>query len=330
MTFRSRFGAGLRKGQSGNRGSALLSVLWLSAALAAISFTVANTVRGETERTSTEIDALRCSYLASASIDRALLYVQWGPKYFKPPTPVMHFVYPTGEANVEIIPESSKLNINQGALPDLVGVIEALGVAPERAADIGQAIVDWRTPSPGDSFTQFDQYYLSLKPSFRSRHASFEEIEELSLVRGMTPELFHGRYERSAQGNLVTIGGLKDCLSVYGGVGQFDINTATPALMRGIGISPAAVAGIMARRRVQPFLSPPELATVGDGSPGFNRMSIGQSPVCTLRATARLRLPNGQLSDVQQSASALVRFLGLEYNPPFHVMRWYNNAYTTE
>jgi len=41
------------------RGGALLAVLWLSAALAAIAFSLANTVRGETERASTAVDGLR-------------------------------------------------------------------------------------------------------------------------------------------------------------------------------------------------------------------------------------------------------------------------------
>ncbi len=40
-------------------GTALLAVLWLTAALSAIAFTVASTVRAETERTATDIEALR-------------------------------------------------------------------------------------------------------------------------------------------------------------------------------------------------------------------------------------------------------------------------------
>ena len=66
-------------------GSALLMVLWLSAALSAIAFTVANTVRSETERTSTEVDSLRCYYLATGAIERALVYVQWGDRYYTAP-----------------------------------------------------------------------------------------------------------------------------------------------------------------------------------------------------------------------------------------------------
>src|SRR5271157_5393786 len=53
------------------RGSALLAVLWLSAALAAIAFSLSTTVRGETERASTSVDGMRAYYLAVSAVDRA-------------------------------------------------------------------------------------------------------------------------------------------------------------------------------------------------------------------------------------------------------------------
>src|SRR5258708_5209931 len=65
-------------------GYALLMVLWFPAALSAIAFTVANTVRAETDRTSTSIDSVSAYYLATGAIDRALLYIQWGPGTRKP------------------------------------------------------------------------------------------------------------------------------------------------------------------------------------------------------------------------------------------------------
>jgi len=53
-------------GGSARRGSALLAVLWLSAALGAIAFSLAATVRGEIEHTSTTLDGTRAYYLATA------------------------------------------------------------------------------------------------------------------------------------------------------------------------------------------------------------------------------------------------------------------------
>ncbi|HYL35118.1 MAG TPA: hypothetical protein VEV17_04310 [Bryobacteraceae bacterium] len=317
------------------RGSALLAVLWLSAALSAIAFTVASTVRGETERTSTEMDALRAGYLAAGALDRALLYIQWGPvyrnpdgtpKYFQNPTPMLRFNFPAGPAVVEIIPETAKLNVNAALPQELLNLMLALGVDAAQAATIAAAIVDWRTPSPGGSFTQFDQHYLSLTPSFRGRHASFQEIEELLLVQGVTPDLFYGSYTRDGQGALVRHAALRDCLSVYGSRGPIDVNTAEPAVMQAIGVSPDVVGAIVARRATTPIRDPQQLGPYSSGGPGAARLAITQSPIATLRATARVRNANGGLSDVRRSASALVKWLGPEWNVPFHILRWYDNV----
>ena len=67
----------------------------------------------------------------------------------------------------------------------------ALGIAPGKAGELVEAIDDWRRPGAGGGF---DSFYLSLTPSFHSPHASFQEIEELLLVKGVTPDIFYGTY----------------------------------------------------------------------------------------------------------------------------------------
>ena len=52
-------------------GGALLTVLWVSAALAAIALSVSTSIRAETDRAGTAADGLRASYLATGSVDRA-------------------------------------------------------------------------------------------------------------------------------------------------------------------------------------------------------------------------------------------------------------------
>jgi general secretion pathway protein K len=328
---------GLRYGPIANRpqvinlphkGSALLMVLWLSAALSAIAFTVANTVRAETERTSTSVDSLRAYYLATGAIERTLLYINWGPgfrkpdgtpKYFENPTPVLRFDFPTGTAMAEIIPETAKLNVNRATPRELGNLLVALGIPGERAALIVRGILDWRTVSPGGAFTEFDQHYMGLTPSFRARHASFQEIEELLLVQGVTPDLFYGSYSPDDSGNLLPHAGLRDCLSVYGSIGQIDVNTVPPAVMQAIGISPELAAAIVNSRRNAPIRTM-ELFR------GVPRLGIVPSSIATIRATARLRLPDGQFSDLRRTVTAMVKFLGPEWNPPFHVMRWYDTS----
>ena len=109
--------------------------------------------------------------------------------------------------------------------PELLNLLLALGVDPAQAQPSSQASSTGAAELPGGSFSEFDQYYLSLTPSFQARHASFQEIEELLLVRGVTPDLFYGSYTQDAEGRLIPHAGLRDCLSVYGSTGSLDVNT---------------------------------------------------------------------------------------------------------
>jgi len=326
-------GSSLRRS---SRGAALLAVLWLAAALSAIAFTLANTVRGEIERSSTDADGLKTYYLAEGAIDRMLLYILSGPATLGPDqkplfqpniTRVVPLNFPTGVARVEYIPENSKLNVNTAPASELTSLMIALGADPGRAEGIAAGILDWRGGTPGGSFSDLDQYYLSLTPSFRARHASLQEIEELLLVRGVTPNLFYGAYTRNAEGRLIPHAGLRDCLSVYGSIGPLDVNTVTPEVMVAVGVAPETAAAIVAMRNTAPIRDMAQLAPFTNGGKGVARLTMTPGgSIATLRATAQLRLSTGQLSDLRRTVSALVKFWGPDVDPPFHIMRWYDDA----
>jgi general secretion pathway protein K len=316
------------------KGAALLAVLWLAAALSAIAFTLANTVRGEIERSSTDADGLKAYYLAEGAIDRMLVYIELGPAFVGPDgkprfqqgtTRVLRMDFPTGVVRAEYIPENSKLNVNFATPPELTTLLLALGVNPNQAPAIVAGILDWRGGTPGGSFSEFDQYYLSLTPSFRARHASLQEIEELLLVRGITPDLFYGSYTRDADGRLIPHAGLRDCLSVYGSLGVLDVNKVTPEVMVAVGVTPETAGAIVAVRKIAPITNVAQLAPFNSGGKGVARLGMNNGSIVTLRATAQLRLPNGQLSDLHRTVSAMVKLLADDSNPPFHIMRWYDN-----
>jgi general secretion pathway protein K len=229
---------------------------------------------------------------------------------------------------VEIIPEAAKLNVNIVPPEELYRLVIALGVEPGRAGEIAAGIVDWRSPTR-DVVTPFDQYYLSLTPSFRARHASLEEIEELLSVKGITSELFYGTYvpapEDSEGPRLLPRPGLVDCLSVFGSSAQIDANTASPAVLAAIGMSPDAINALVQRRRALP-LTPPQLTPfVEAAGAGAARLRIGGNSIFTLRSTARLRLSNGELADLRRTVATLIKFMPDGY---IHTLRWYDTAWS--
>jgi general secretion pathway protein K len=330
------------------KGGALLAVLWMSAALAAIAFSVSTSVRAETERVGAASEGLRAWYLATGSVDRAVQWMLWGPgprnpdgsvRFWEPTKPRLYMSYPGGDVVVEMIPESSKLNLNFAAGEDLTRLITVIGGNPELAREIAAAILDWRGPAFAQGAqgpfaisgsSPFDAYYLSLGPTFRPRHASFQEIEELLLVRGMTPELFYGTYVADAEGRLYPRGGLRDCLSPWGSTaGPFDVNTASPALLEAVvGLPLPAIEAVVRRRTAQPFRNLKEVADLGIP---MARLGLGGRTTWTLRATARLRRPDGTPSDVVRSAAAVVKVIAPTRQRPtlqIPVLRFYEDAWS--
>ena len=306
------------------KGGALLTVLWVSAALASIAFSVATTVRSETGRVSSSADGLRAWYLASGSVDRAIQWMLWGtdhaPKFWQPDKPRLYFSYASGDAAVEMIPESAKLNINTAPYDDLLRLAAAVTGNVVQAQEIASGIVEWREGGGG--------FNPSFGPTFQPHHTSFQEIEELLLVRGMTPEFYYGNYISDTQGRLYPSGGLRDSFSVWGSGGPFDINTMSPALMQAMGM-PAEAATRVAQRRVEaPFRNMGEVSEMGVPT---NRITMGGGhSMWTIRATARLRRADGSPSDVVRSASATVKLLDPKVFPmmPVWVIRWYDDGWS--
>ncbi|HWB99263.1 MAG TPA: hypothetical protein VG672_21285, partial [Bryobacteraceae bacterium] len=245
---------------------------------------------------------------------------------------VLRMSFPDGEAVVEVIPETAKLNINTCRPENLLRLLVALGMDPSAAQSLVDAILDWRTPR--GEMGPFDAFYLGQDPSFRARHASFEEIEELLLVRGMTPGLFYGSYDPAPESpgvpaRLIPRGGLRDCVSVYGATDRFDVNTAHPAVLAAAGVPPEVIAMIVEQRRVKPFTMEDLGNMAQPGATWLGRLRVGGTSMFTLRATARLRQQNGKLSDLRRSVGALIKLKPKNSDAPYHILRWYDFLWST-
>jgi hypothetical protein len=95
--------------------------------------------------------------------------------------------------------------------------------------------------------------------------------------------------------------------------------------MVAVGVTPETAGAIVAVRKIAPITNVAQLAPFNSGGKGVARLGMNNGSIVTLRATAQLRLPNGQLSDLHRTVSAMVKLLADDSNPPFHIMRWYDN-----
>jgi general secretion pathway protein K len=322
-----------------SQGSALLMVLWLTAALSAVGLAVASNVRGETERTETNVDDARSYFLARGAIEQAALHMLWArtygsqdgkPLYYVNGMPSMELPFPAGEVHIDVIPEASKLSLNSARPEDLWQLLLALGAPEEQATEVTAAIVDWRTPPNPLNPSPFNGFYLSQTPSFIPRRASFLENEELLLVKGMTAELYYGSTLGVSMMN-DSRAGLRDCVSVYGSAGTVDINTAKRATLQAVGLSAGDAETIVKSRATHPVVDYKELNQIAESlGPAGRRLGIGGQTMYTLRATARLKQPDGKLSDLRRTVGALVKF----YYPGniddksvgFEIVRWFDRT----
>ena len=317
-------------------GGALLTVLWVSAALAAIALSVSTSIRAETDRAGTAADGLRASYLATGSVDRAVQWLLWGTgsdrffdRHHYSDKPRLYFSYPSGDVVVEMMPEAAKLDINQASGEDLLRLVTAVSGDSQRAAQVTAGILAWRGGGGGGAAAA-DSISGSTGSTFQPRGASFEEIEELLLVQGMTPELYYGNYV--AEGDrLSPRGGLRDSLSVWGSLGPFDANAVSPALLETLGATPGAIAQLMQRRAQVPFHNLAEVAALGIPT---ERLQVdGEHLIWNIRATARLRRPDGSPSEVVRSASAVAKLVlpprNRQRDPiQLRVLRFYDDAWS--
>lgn len=327
----------MSRGRS-RRGSALLTVLWLGAAVSAIALAVSMKARTEVERTSSALEATRASFLASSAAERGLNYVVYGiqgaytwpdgrPRFWLPGVPYWRFRFPVGEAVVEFIPESSRLDVNRASASELTLLNMALGLPRPAAMQLAQAIIDWREPPPTGPFSPFDAIYLRRIPSFRAPHASVQQIDELVNVAGMTPELFYGSWARTPEGRLVQRPGLRDCLSVYSQPDRpLDINTAPVPALIAVG-APVQGAFAVERIRSQAPITPDRFDAVAALlGPAAGRVRLGGDNIYTIRASARPYRADGKLSAARRTVAMTVQLYYKGSPAATRVLAWQENA----
>ena len=249
-------------GPHNERGGVLLLVLWVTAALSFVALSTAMMVRTEVAATAYRLEAEQAGLLAQGAIEQTLYLMKHpgivdaeGRPLFLQGQRRLDLAFETGQAGVVITPEAARMNVNTEQSERLQALLRAVGAADHQAMEIAEAIVDWRTPRTSDVGTIFDMFYSALPQPYRAAHRRFERLEELLLVKGITPELFYGWMERDQDGRLVRRGGLRRALTVYGmNSTQVSLNESPYELLLSLpGMDAERAQAIVAGRREKPY-----------------------------------------------------------------------------
>jgi general secretion pathway protein K len=177
----------------GQRGLALVVVLWMLVLLMIMASSFALTIRRETALL-TDVKALaQARALAEGGINIAILNLlpQDEALRWRSDSSLYEILYADARIRIRISDESGKIDLNQGDPQLLRGALSAQGLAEEQLEPLIAAIIDWRDAddiqSPnGAEKEQYQKAGLSYSPP----NKPFEAIEELQMVLGITPDLY--------------------------------------------------------------------------------------------------------------------------------------------
>ncbi|MBN1405255.1 MAG: general secretion pathway protein GspK [Candidatus Omnitrophica bacterium] len=232
------------------KAAVLITVLWIITILTALCVSVAHRSAVILKLSSYQMDKTKSYSITRAGTYRALALVKYkrenkisqgvdaisekwanDPEAFKEHSFAGGFYtlsYAAPVAGAQFLyglsDESSRLNINKAPAVVLSRLImDVCGIDIEEAEKIAYCIEDWRdenseigvNAATGKMLGAEDEYYKNTENPYPCKNSDFEIIEEVFLVKGMTPEIFNK---------------LKNFITIYTN-GSVNINTAPPQVL---------------------------------------------------------------------------------------------------
>jgi len=256
------------------RGVALLMVIWVLMLLSVIVTEFCYTMRTRVNITRNLKDATQAYYVAVAGVNEAIAAViqeQMSPGRNRGANAVdgnesvawrMNRQMPAvpfggGSYEVTIRNESGRIDINRAGAKLWKAVLGGFGLDAQERNVIVDSIMDWRDANdlhrPNGAE---DDYYQSLEPPYNCKDGDFDTVDELLLVRGVTPELFYNGLEQ-----LVSV--LPDSKTEDHDFDRININAAPEAMLGRLpGMTPELVEAVQDFRREADFRSRAHLVNI--------------------------------------------------------------------
>jgi len=285
-------------GREGERGIALLVVIWVLALLAILIVGFSGDARTELLVARNHYESASARAIADAGVSLAILGIL-------DPTPetqwpadgrVRDVRYADGTIRIRIQDEGGKIDLNAAPPELLAGLLTTVGgLSAGDAGSLAQAIDTYRqaqqqadTPAAGGG----------LRTMVRRQANAFRVIEDLRLVPGITRELY---------------GRIAPFVTVYSGVGDIDPLTAPPEVLRSLpGINAGEVGAFLAARALQGPI-PGQLPPLGGPAGGSLAHRVLQNATI---------LSEGKTADGSTFTRAAVVSLSADPTAPYSVLSW--------
>jgi len=252
------------------RGFVLLAVFLVLTLLAVVVTELAFSARLEASMVRSYRDGVLARHLAEAAVQQAIREIatpsqvaaldETGQLVFYralpgqttptalPALPRVRVALGPGEFSYRLADESARLAINIGGADRLGRLLEALGVDRTQRDIITDSLQDWRDADELHRLHGAESdFYLALPVPYRARNGNIQDAAELLQIRGVTPELYAGAGDRPGLGELVTAAAMS----------TVNLNTASPLVLKALGLSDAEIADVVQTRVRAPYPSVP-------------------------------------------------------------------------
>lgn len=279
-----------RMPKGGQRGVALLVVLWACTLLAIMVGGYAMLARTEGLQARFQFAQTQAHYAAEAGLMRAIYALQ-DPQLqqrWMPDGRVYPLDFDGAKVNVSIVSENGKVDLNAASPDVLQNLFKAAGMSDGDAQTLTRNVVDWRTFSATMPSNVPNAGYAQAGRDYGPRHGPFATVEELQMVLGMQPTVYR------AVASQVTL---------WSGRQSPDPSTAPPLALAAVpGMTPQQAQALVAARSA----GPPQVA-----------LAAMQGVTHSIRAEATLA------DGTRAILRATVRLQGIRPGAlPYVVLRW--------
>ena len=198
--------------------------------LVVISFSFAFMTRTQTRATLFFKEGIEGQFLAESGIQRAVMELDFRAYYKNKEATIENsqiirvdgrpYTVQSGENYYiySVLDETGKINLN--TLTDVSGIIlnnllVNQEVPKEQADIIVDSILDWKDPDDLNRLHGAESdYYMSLPDPYKAKNANFDTVEEVIMVKGMTPRILYGDDKHPGIIDFLTVGSKGDKINV--------------------------------------------------------------------------------------------------------------------
>ena len=237
----------MKNESSSEKGIALFMVLWVLILLSSIATEFCFAMRTEVNMVRNFKEQTEAYYIALAGFNRAIMELARNESSpdktkllaseneeeaetsnrWRMNTDIQPVPFATGRFRVHIDNEAGKINLNTADESSLKMMLNGFDLDEQKKSIIVDSIMDWRDENDLHRMNGAENdYYQSLPEPYECKNGDFDAIEELLLVRGITPDIFYGGLNRmisvfqdrgSKRGKLSrksnNVGGSKICIN---------------------------------------------------------------------------------------------------------------------